>query len=124
MDSFSIAFVRDQEKDRKDVYLFKINDSKNAELLLWTFKNYDYPSLQKIGLWGNNDVFMPMLSLYLHMPSQDRYLEIQQKLLEYVKSGDCPPRDYAGMVDRHLFKKKMKRFYMLTILVPPPFLIL
>ena len=106
VDSFSIAFTRDQEKERVDVSLFKINDKKNAELLLWTFKNYGYPSLQKIGLWGNNDVFMPMSSLYLHMPWQDQYLEIQKKILEYVKSGDCPPRDYAGMVDRHLLQVK------------------
>ena len=106
IDSFTIAFIRDQEKEREDVSLFKINDKKNAELFLWTFKNYGYPSLQKIGLWGNNDVFMPMSSLYLHMPWQDQYLEIQKKILEYVKSGDCPPRDYAGMVDRHLLQVK------------------
>ena len=106
VDSFSLAFIRDQENNRDDVFLFTKNDKKNGRLLLWTFENYGYPSLQKIGLYGNNEVHMPMSSLFLHMPWQDQYLEIQKKILEYVKSGDCPPRDYAGMVDRYLLQVK------------------
>ena len=108
IDSFSVAFVRDQEArgDNFNEYLISLDDRKNAELLLWTFKEFGFPSLQKIGLWGNNEVFMPFSSMFLHMTSEDKYVEIEKKVLEYVKSGDCPPRDYAGMVDRHLLQVK------------------
>ncbi|WP_394674579.1 hypothetical protein [uncultured Chryseobacterium sp.] len=101
IDSFSIAFIRDQQDHRNNVELMELNDNKNAKLLKWTFENYGYPSLQKIGLIGNNDVFMPMLTLFSLMSGSEYYPYFKTKLLEYVKSGDCLPRDYATMVDRH-----------------------
>ncbi|WP_309762523.1 MULTISPECIES: hypothetical protein [unclassified Chryseobacterium] len=101
IDSFSVAFMRDREDRRSDNELTDKNDRKNAELLKWTFENYGYPSLQKIGIIGNNDVFMPMLTLFSHMSRSEYYPYFKTKLLEYVKSGDCLPRDYATMVDRH-----------------------
>jgi len=101
IDSFSVAFMRDREGRRSDNELTDKNDRKNAELLKWTFENYGYPSLQKIGIVGNNDVFMPMLTLFSHMSRSEYYPYFKTKLLEYVKSGDCLPRDYATMVDRH-----------------------
>ncbi len=101
IDSFSIAFIRDQQDHRNNAELMELDDNKNAKLLKWTFENYGYPSLQKIGLIGNNDVFMPMLTLFSHMSGSEYYPYFKTKLLEYVKSGDCLPRDYATMVDRH-----------------------
>ncbi|WP_307448873.1 MULTISPECIES: hypothetical protein [Chryseobacterium] len=101
IDSFSIAFIRDQQDHRNNIELMETNDKKNAKLLKWTFENYGYPSLQKIGLIGNNNVFMPMLTLFSHMSGSEDYPYFKTKLLEYVKSGDCLPRDYATMVDRH-----------------------
>lgn len=101
VDSFSVAFIRDQQDNRSDVLVMKKNDKKNAMLLKWTFENYGYPSLQKIGLTGNNGVFMPMLTLFSHMSTSEYYPYFKSKLLDFVKSGDCLPRDYATMVDRH-----------------------
>ncbi|BAP30176.1 uncharacterized protein CHSO_1139 [Chryseobacterium sp. StRB126] len=46
VDSFSIAFTRDQY-NRHIKETVEMNDKKNAELLIWTLKNYGYPSLQK-----------------------------------------------------------------------------
>ncbi|MFZ4931079.1 hypothetical protein [Chryseobacterium sp. Mn2064] len=110
VDSFSIAFTRDQAEDRKDPQLREVNDKINAKLLKWTFENYGYPSVQKIGLIGNNDVFMPMHPLFSHMIDAEEYPYFKMKMLEYIKSGDCNPKDYANMVDRHdlqISKKEM-----------------
>ena len=101
VDSFTLAFTRDQDNDRDDAIKMKLNDEKNAKLLISSFKNYGYPSLQKIGLYGNGNVFMPMGTILVHMPFVKEYKILENKIFEYVKSGDCPPRDYAGMVDRY-----------------------
>lgn len=101
VDSFTVAFIRDQEEGRSNITLTQKNDQKNAELMKWTFENYGYPSLQKIGIIGNNGVFMPMLPLFTHLIDSDYYPYFKTKLLEYVKSGDCLPRDYATVVDRY-----------------------
>lgn len=101
VDSFSIAFTRDQAEGRNNLQLLEKNDRINAELLKWTFENYGYPSIQKIGLIGNDGVFMPMHPLFSHMIESKEYNYFKTKMLEYVKSGDCIPKDYANMVDRH-----------------------
>lgn len=101
VDSFSIAFTRDQAEGRKNPQLTEKNDKINARLLKWTFENYGYPSMQKIGLIGNNNVFMPMHPLFSHMIDEEEYSYFKMKMLEYIKSGDCIPKDYANMVDRH-----------------------
>ncbi len=101
VDSFTVAFIRDQEEGRSNILIMQKNDQKNAELMKWTFENYGYPSLQRIGIVGNNDVFMPMLTFFSHMSGSKYYPYFKSKLLEYVKSGDCLPRDYATMVDRY-----------------------
>ncbi|WP_449401465.1 hypothetical protein [Chryseobacterium wanjuense] len=77
----------------------KKNVEKNANFLMWTFKNYGFPSLQKIGNTGNDNVFIAMTTLLTHMIESEHYPYFKTKLLEYVKSGDCMPRDYAMMVD-------------------------
>ncbi|KAA0126336.1 hypothetical protein FY557_18065 [Chryseobacterium sp. SN22] len=101
VDSFSVASFRDQEKRRRDAVLRQKNDEKNEQLLLWTFKNYGYPSLQKIGLWGNNDTFMSMSILMNHAADSKRYPYFKEKLLEYIKTGECIPDDYAAMIDKY-----------------------
>jgi hypothetical protein len=102
IDSFSVAFVRDQEAKRSVYSVMMKNDAKNAKLLKWTLENYGYPSLQKIGIIGNDGVFMPMLTFLSHMAGMPAYYPyFKEKLLGYVKSGDCPPLNYATMVDRY-----------------------
>ncbi|AZA79441.1 hypothetical protein EG347_19010 [Chryseobacterium sp. G0186] len=109
VDSFTIAFKRDQNIRKKadSSEVFKV-DKKNAELLKWMFENEGFPDLQKIGLW-NGSFFMPSGPLLLHMADLDEYHQyFKTKILEYVKSGECPPRDYAAMIDRyylHILKK-------------------
>lgn len=111
VDSFSVASFRDQEKQRKDASIRGNNDGKNERLLIWTFTNYGYPSLQKIGLWGNNNIFMPMGSILNHMASSKQYPYFKDKVLEYVKKGDCPPDDYAGMIDKYSMINKLDCVY-------------
>ena len=102
IDSFSVAFVRDQENERTDMPTLVKNDKKNAKLLKWALENFGYPSIQKIGNHGNGNVFMPMRTFLSHMSSvSDYYPYFKEKLLVYVKSGECPPAEYGTMVDRH-----------------------
>lgn len=56
--------------------------------------------MQKIGLLGDNDRLLSMGTMLNHMSNVKEYPYLKTKLLEYVKSGDCPPRDYIEMVDR------------------------
>ncbi|BAP30177.1 uncharacterized protein CHSO_1140 [Chryseobacterium sp. StRB126] len=102
LDSFSIAFKRDQY-NRHIKETVEMNDKKNAELLLWTLKNYGYPSKQKIGLTGNHGVFMPMIDILNHMAYTPYYEFLKTELLKYVKSGECTPRDYIDMVDKYQY---------------------
>ncbi|WPO84105.1 hypothetical protein SD427_07160 [Chryseobacterium sp. JJR-5R] len=107
VDSFSIAFFRNQEF-RMPKYIEKrqsLNDKKNAQLFIWTFKKYGFPSTQKIGLWGNNNTFMPMGNILNHMAGLDNkdYPYFKEKILEYVKTGECTPEDYAEMIDKRAY---------------------
>ncbi|MFS4472125.1 hypothetical protein [Chryseobacterium sp. T20] len=111
-DSFAVAFKRDQSS-RNDLNYQEItkNDKKNAELLKWMFENYGFPSMQKIGLL-NGDFFMPSGPILLHMGDYDEYHQyFKTKILEYVKSGECPPRDYAAMIDRNNLHHKVPYTY-------------
>nr|WP_315031258.1 hypothetical protein [uncultured Chryseobacterium sp.] len=111
VDSFTVVFKRDQEKNRSDNTLMKINDKKNAETLQWMFEKEGFPSIQKIGVW-NGDLFMPSEPVLLHMAdNEDYYPYFKTKLLEYVKSGEFPPRDYAAMVDRNNLHHKLPYTY-------------
>lgn len=109
IDSFIVAYKRDQVRlnnsDRVE------NDKKNAELLKWTFENYGFPSQQKIGL-NHKETFIPMGTILLHMADVEEYHPyFKTKILEYVKSGECPPRDYAAMIDRNNMHHKIPRTY-------------
>ncbi|MDQ0065900.1 hypothetical protein [Chryseobacterium lathyri] len=111
IDSFVVAIGRDQYNRRSNISDIFENDLKNIELLKWAFKNYGYPSMQKIGLYYK-DTFMPMDVILLHMADYEEYYPyFKTKILEYVKSGECPPRDYAAMVDRNNMHHKIPRTY-------------
>ncbi|WP_250252886.1 hypothetical protein [Chryseobacterium sp. Marseille-Q3244] len=110
VDSFSIAFTRDQH-NRNIKEIVEMNDKKNAELLLWTFKNYGYPSLQKKGHLGRDGQLMAMGTMLNHMAYTKYYEYFKAKLLEYVKSGECTPRDYIEMVDKYQYANKGATMY-------------
>ncbi|RXM50289.1 MULTISPECIES: hypothetical protein [unclassified Chryseobacterium] len=102
VDSFSIAFIRDQH-NRNIKETVEMNDKKNAELLIWTLKNYGYPSLQKIGHLGRESQLMSMGTMLNHMAYTKYYDYFKTELLQYVKSGECTPRDYIEMVDKYQY---------------------
>lgn len=101
VDSFKIASIRDQEGKRADDLIRRTNDEKNEKLLFWTFKNYGYPSDQRIGLWTADGTFLLVPTILNHMAGSDKYVQLRSTLLHYVKSGDCPPHVLATMVDRY-----------------------
>ncbi len=113
IDSFSVAFVRDQKGGRSDSLTVVKNDRINAKLLKWTLENYGYPSPQEIGMTGNDGVFMPMLTFLSHMGGNvpEYYPCFKKTLLKYVKSGECSPREYATMIDRHEHANKREIIY-------------
>lgn len=117
IDSFTVAMRRDQEGRRElDTALAQKNVMKNARLLLWTFKKYGYPTPQKMGIMGPNDTFFAMTTFLTHMnETKEYYPQIKAKLYEYVKSGDCPPRDYILMVDNPAFLSNKEGYYTFNV---------
>ena len=113
IDSFSVAFFRDQGQERSDPLTYVKNDRMNARLLKWTIENYGYPSPQEIGITGNDGVFMPMLTFLSHMGGNvpEYYPYFKKTLLKYVKSGECSPREYATLIDRHEHVNKREIIY-------------
>lgn len=111
IDSFRIAFIRDQAKDTLTGNNSFKNFRKNAQLLKWTLENFGYPSLQKIGLETEDGVFMPMTMYLNHMAQIEDYEYFKIKLIDYVRSGDIPPRDYAEMVERYIQINHLKPVY-------------
>lgn len=49
-----------------------------------------------------------MRSFITHMATSKDYPYFKDKLLEYVKSGDCTPIDYSYMVDTYHINKRRK----------------
>lgn len=113
IDSFSVAFFRDQGQGRLGPLTYLKYDRINARLLKWTIENYGYPSPQKIGIYGNDDIFMPMMTFLSHMGGSvpEYYPYFKKVLLKYVKSGECSPREYATMIDRHEHVNKREIIY-------------
>ena len=112
MDSITTLFIRDQEGRRLDINISARNDLKNAKLMKWIFDNYGYPSLQKVGVFGNDDVFLPMSTFFSHMSASQDYPYFEKKLKRYLEMGDCTPREYSTMIDRyHLQVLKDKMLY-------------
>ncbi|CAH0173392.1 hypothetical protein [Chryseobacterium sp. Bi04] len=105
IDSFKTALIRDQQGRPDDTALVRKNVEKNATLFKWTFKKFGFPSQDKIGSY-------PMLTLISHMSeSKALYPYLETKILEYVKSGDCPPLDYSIMVDGYQFLPGKGTYY-------------
>lgn len=106
IDSMTIAWQRDQSP-RLEVDFEQMikNDSLNHQMLLWGFEKYGFPSLQKVGLQSNNQVSFHVSTILLHLGSAiddpNAFKYFASKVFDYVKSGDCPPEDYARMVDRY-----------------------
>lgn len=111
VDSFSIAMMRDQEGRPQNIVLVNKNIEKNADLFFWTFKHYGFPDGQKIGRLGNDNIFIAMPTLLSHMIGSEKYPEFKKKIFEYVKSGECSPRDYALMSDTYdMYRNTAARF--------------
>lgn len=105
IDSFSIALARDQKGRPFDTIEVRRNIEKNAHLFKWTFENIGFPSKDKIGSG-------PMLTLISHMSeSKTLYPYLETKILEYVKSGECPPLDYSMMIDGYQFTPGKNTYY-------------
>ena len=106
IDSFKIAFARDQIGRPENMGLVKKNVDKNARFLIWTFENHGFPSIQKIG-------WFPLPTFLTHMIESDKYPYFKNKIVAYVKSGECNPRDYAMMVDYNisLIQKRDSTYY-------------
>src|SRR5690606_27105889 len=119
IDSVSIAMKRDAISVLEaDDSLRDLNDRKNMELLKWTFKNYGFPSQQKLGY--ANEISMGVLLLNLGSSNIDEkdYEYLENKVLEFVKSGDCPPDYYAKMIDNsELYIKPYGKFLGFTDVV-------
>ncbi|OCA80020.1 hypothetical protein BBH99_17030 [Chryseobacterium contaminans] len=114
VDSFSIAFTRDQY-NRHVKETVEMNDNKNAKLLMWTLKNYGYPSLQKKGHLGREGQLMSMGTMLNHMAYTKYYEYFKTELLQYVKSGECTPRDYIEMVDKYQYVNNGATMYGIFI---------
>ncbi|MGG7471452.1 hypothetical protein ACVVIH_19780 [Chryseobacterium arthrosphaerae] len=102
IDSFTIAIKRDQYLRHIDFTVQSKNLKKNAAFLIWTFNKYGFPTPQKIGTMGHDNTLFIMPTFLTHMvESKEHYPYIRAKLYEYLKSGDCIPRDYALMIDAY-----------------------
>lgn len=111
VDSFSLAMIRDQEGRPQNIVLVNKNIEKNADLFFWTFKQYGFPDGQKIGRFGNDNIFITIPTLLSHMIGSEKYPEFRKKIFEYVKSGECSPRDYALMSDTYdIYRNTAARF--------------
>jgi hypothetical protein len=106
IDSFKIALERDQQGRHYDLPLVKKNVNKNASFLIWTFENYGFPTVDKIG-WFPTPTFLS------HMIESEKYKYFKEKIPEYIKKGECSPRDYAMLVDYGLqiIDKKEYTYY-------------
>lgn len=111
VDSFSVVSFRDMQKNRDDKPLNGINDRKNLNTLLWALDEHGYPSLQKIGLWSDDGIFMTLNSLLTHMTYTEAFPYLKDKLFKYISSGECEPIDYASMIDRYATLKKKETVY-------------
>ncbi|PIF44501.1 hypothetical protein CLU96_1477 [Chryseobacterium sp. 52] len=115
IDSFTVAMKRDQEGRPLDTAVAHRNVMKNVRLLLWTFKKYGYPTSKKMGTMGPHDTFFAMTTFLTHMnETKEYYPQIKTKLYEYVKSGDCPPRDYTLMIDNNALLEDKEGIYRLN----------
>lgn len=113
LDSFSVAMERDQIPRLENNYeLAEINEKKNYELFKWAFEKYGFPSEQKIGIKGNYERDIHLSTILLHLSDINEYDSLENMVLKYVKSGDCPPDFYAYMVDGNRSYHKQNTLYL------------
>lgn len=111
LDSFSIAIDRDQKPllaEERGQKLIELSRKQNFQLLKWAFENRGYPSVQKIGNKANYH------ALWINLSGINEYENLKSKLFEYVKSGDCPPVDYATLIDYHENGNKRRVQYLMN----------
>lgn len=102
IDSVTVAMKRDQIPKLGNYDSLRVlNDRKNIELFKWIFKNYGFPSQQKIGFEDEISVGTILLNFGCSTIDERDYEYLKNKVLEYVKYGDCPPSDYAQMIDNY-----------------------
>lgn len=108
VDSFKIVLERDQEgRVEKDFLTINKNVDRNAKFLLWYFDGYGYPTREKIGEF-------PMPTLLSHLSESVDNSILREKVLDYVKSGDCEPFVYALMIDGLNLNLKRSTIYRYT----------
>ena len=107
VDSFRVVLERDQEGRPHDRITVNKNKEINAKFLLWYFDNYGFPTNQKIGIF-------PIPTFLSHLSTAVDYPMIRERVLEFVKSGDCEPFYYAFMVDSVRFDLKYTPVYRVS----------
>lgn len=107
VDSFRVVLERDQDGRPHDRITVNKNKEINAKFLLWYFDRYGYPTREKIGEF-------PMPTLLSHLSESVDNSILREKVLDYVKSGDCEPFVYALMVDGLNLNLKRSTIYRYT----------
>lgn len=108
-DSLKVVFKRYKEAENAEVY--SKADQLNEKFLNWTFKKYGYPSSSKIEFWYQQKEYIPISQLLFRMTLSPNFNKFKDKVLGYVKSGDCPPEDYAQMIDKHNLENNKESSY-------------
>lgn len=109
LDSLRIVFKRFQKSENPDV--FTKDDELNEKFLTSTFKKYGYPSSAKITSWYNENEYVPISQLLFRMTLSPNFKSFRDRILEYVKSGDCSPQDYAEMIDKYNSENNLEPSY-------------
>lgn len=119
IDSVLIAIKRDLEP--KQGYYNKslayVNDLKNIKLLKWIFQHYGFPSQNKIGFEKELDLnnFFLNFGCSNIIDNNNNFEYLEKTLLNYVKSGDCPPNYYAQLIDCYFWEKSKRIPYATNI---------
>lgn len=113
IDSLTIACQRDKETNRRDLIIMQKNDNKNLNLFLQIFDRYGYPSEKKVGTAGNDGEPLITATILSHLICLD-YNKIYPRLLEYLKTGEIPPRMFALIVDKYYLCTENKHYYNIS----------
>lgn len=109
LDSLRVVFKRFQQSENSDI--FSKNDELNAKFLAWTFKNHGYPSSAKTTNWYSENDYISISQLLFRMTLSPDFRKFKDQILEYVKSGECAPQDYAEMIDKYNSENNLEPSY-------------
>lgn len=90
--------------------------NKHKNEIFSIFKNYGYPSLQKVGSDNLFDNTAHISILFLHQDNETK-MKILPFLLEQVRKGNCEPSVYSVVYDRYFWEtslangKESKQFF-------------